>query len=187
MRESKTPGTNREQPKELRMKSLRFRLLLAALAVLLGTAPAKSQTAADAPPPPPPMHGDGHGFGMGEHMLGFFADYLNLTDAQQAQVKAILQKERPAMKPLFQQSHQIDLQLREYAQGTYDEAKVRALAAQKAQVEVELTVQKTRIHNELFQVLTADQQAKMKEMEARHEARMQKHMHDAPPPPPPEE
>jgi Spy/CpxP family protein refolding chaperone len=167
------------------MKSIRFRLLVAALAVLLGTAISKSQTAPEAAPPPP-MPGHGHEFGMGEHMIGFFADYLNLSDAQQAQMKAVLQKERPALKPLFQQSRQIDLQLRQYAQGTYDEAKVRALATQKAQVEVELTVQKTRIHNELFQLLTADQQAKMKEFQARREARMQKHMHEAPPAPPEE-
>ena len=99
-------------------------------------------------------------------------------------MKAIMQKEHPAMKPLFQQSRQIEQQLRQYAEGTYDEAKVRTLAAQKAQVEVELTVQRTRIHNELFQVLTADQQAKMKEFEARREARMQKHMQEAPPAPP---
>jgi len=159
------------------MKSLRFRLLVAALAVLLGTVVANSQTAEAAPPPS--LHG--HGFGMGEHMLGFFADYLNLTDTQQAQVKSIMQKERPTLKPLMQQSRQIDQQLHQFAIGTYDEAKVRALATQKAQVEAELTVQRTRIHNELFQVLTTDQQSKMKEVEARHEARMQKHMQQAPP------
>ncbi len=44
------------------MKSFRFRLLVAALAILLGSAIAKSQTA-DAPAPPP-MHEHGHGFGM---------------------------------------------------------------------------------------------------------------------------
>jgi len=166
------------------MKSIRFRLLVAGLAVLLGTAIAKSQTA-DAPPPPP-MHGQGHGFEMGEHMLGFFTDMLNLSDAQQTQIKAVMQKEHPVIKPLMQQSHQIDQQLRQYAQGTYDEGKVRALATQKAQVELELTVQRTRVHNELFQLLTPDQQAKMKEIEANHEARMAKHMHDAPPAPPEE-
>jgi Spy/CpxP family protein refolding chaperone len=47
-------------------------------------------------------------------------------------------------------------------------------------VEVELTVAKTRVHNELFQLLTPDQQSKLKELEATHQARMQKHMHDAP-------
>jgi Spy/CpxP family protein refolding chaperone len=101
-------------------------------------------------------------------------------------MKAVMQKEHPAMKPLFQQSHQIDQQLRQYVEGPYDEAKVRALATQKAQVEVELTVAQTRVHNEMFQLLTADQQAKLKEIEANHAAHMQKHMHEAPSAPPSE-
>ena len=66
------------------------------------------------------------------------------------------------MKPLRQQSHQIEQQLRQYVMGTYDEAKVRTLATQKAQIEAELTVAETRIHNQLFQLLTADQQSEAK-------------------------
>ena len=62
------------------MRSIRIRFMVAAFAVLLGTVVAKSQTG-DAPP----MHGHGHEFSRGEHMMGFFADYLNLTDAQQVQ------------------------------------------------------------------------------------------------------
>lgn len=160
------------------MKSIRFRFLVAALAVLLGTALSHAQTA-DAVTPAP-MHG--HHFGMGDHMMGFFADYLNLSDAQQAQMKGILQKERPTLKPLYQQLHQTHAQLKQYEEGTYDEAKVRAVATQESQTQADLTVQQTRIHNELFQVLNADQQAKMKEFEANREARMQKHMqqHEAP-------
>jgi protein CpxP len=166
------------------MKSFRYRLLIAAMAIVLGSTIAKSQTAADAPPPPP-MHG--HEFGMGDgRMMGFFAKQLNLTDEQKAQMKTIMQKEHPAMKPLMQQQHQIDQQLRQYVEGPYDEVKVRALAAQKSQVETELTVAQTRVHNELYQVLTADQRSQLKEMEANREARMQKHMQQAPPPPPSE-
>ena len=168
------------------MKSIRFRVLIAALAVLLGTAIAKSQTTADAPPPPP-MHGHGHEFGRGGHMMEFFADYLNLSDAQQTQMKAILQKEHASLKPLMQQMRQSDQQLHQYEEGAFDEAKVRTIAAQQAQTHVELTVAQTRIHNELFQVLTPDQQAKMKEFEANREARMQKHMQQAPPAPPEEQ
>jgi Spy/CpxP family protein refolding chaperone len=164
------------------MNSIQSRLLIAALAVLLGSAIAKSQTATDAPPPPPQMHGHEHGMGGGD--MGFFAHKLNLTDDQKTQMKAVMQKEHPAMKPLMQQQHQIDLQLRQYVQGTFDQAKVQALAAQKAQIQAQLTVQETRIHNELYQLLTADQQSQLKEMEARHEARMQQHMNDAPPAPP---
>jgi Spy/CpxP family protein refolding chaperone len=156
------------------MKLIRTRLLIAALAVIFASVIARSQTADAAP-----MHGHEFGGHM-DHMMEFFADYLNLSDAQQAQMKTILQKERPTIKPLKQQLHQTEQQLRQYELGAFDEAKVRALATQQAQTMVELTVQKTRIHNELFQVLTADQQAKMKEFEARHEARMQKHMQAAP-------
>jgi len=168
------------------MKAIRFRLLIATMAVVLGAALAKSQTAADAPPPPP-MHGHGPGFGQGEHMMEFFADYLNLSDAQQAQMKAILQKEHASLKPLMQQERQNRQQLRQYEEGAFDEAKVRTIAAQQAQTHVELTVAETRIHNELFQVLTPDQQAKMKDLEARREARMQKRMQQAPPAAPDEE
>jgi Spy/CpxP family protein refolding chaperone len=155
------------------MKSIHLRLLIATLAVLLGTTIGKSQTATNTPPP---TRVHTHQYGMHRHGMGFFPRSLNLTDAQHAQIKAILEKERPVMKPLFQQSRQIDQQLRQFAEGTFDEGKVRTLATQKAQVEVELAVQKTRIHNELFQLLTTDQQAKMKEIEANRQTRMQNRM-----------
>ena len=167
------------------MKSIRYRLLIAAMAVLLGSSIAKSQTAADAPPPPP-MHGHGYGMEGEGHRMGFFAKALNLTDEQKAQMKTIMQKEHPAMKPLMQQQHQIDVQLRQYVEGTFDPVKVQALAAQKAQVQTQLTVNETRVHNELYQLLTTDQRAQLKEIEAKHEARMQKHMQEAPPAPPSE-
>jgi protein CpxP len=163
------------------MKSFRFRLLIAAMAVLLGTAIARSQTTSDAPPP---MHGHGQGYGMEGHKMGFLAKSLNLTDDQKAQMKTIMEKNHTTLKPLMQQSHQIEQQLRQYVEGPYDETKVRTLATQKAQIEVELTVAHTRVHNQLYQLLTPDQQAKVKEMEAKHEARMQKHMNQAPPAPP---
>jgi Spy/CpxP family protein refolding chaperone len=157
------------------MKSIRFRLLIAAMAILLGTVVAQSQTAAEAPAPPP-MHGHGH-WGHGGDMMGFFADYLS----------TIMQKEHASMKPLMQQMRQTHEALRQYEQGTFDEAKVRTIAAQQAQLEVEFTVAKTRIHNEMFQLLTPEQQTKMKEMQARHEARMAKHTHQTPPAAPEEQ
>lgn len=131
------------------------------------------------------MHG--HGFDMEGHGVGFFARYLDLSDAQREQMKAVMHKERPALKPLMQQLHQAREQLKQYEVGVYNEVKVRALAAQQAQTMVELTVQQTRIHNELFQLLTPEQQARMKEFESNREQRMQQHMHDAPPAPPQEQ
>jgi len=58
---------------------------------------------------------------------------------------------------------------------------VQALVAQQAQTLVQLKVQETRIHSEIYQLLTADQQAKLKEIEANREARMQQHMQGARP------
>jgi len=161
------------------MKSIRNRLLVAVIAVLFGAAIAKSQTT-DAPPPP---HMHGHEFGMGGGpMMGFFAKQLNLTEDQKAQMKSVMEKEHPTMKPLMEEQRQIDRQLRQYVEGVFDPAKVQALAAQKAQVQAQITVQETRIHNQMYQLLTPDQQTQLKQLEAQHEARMQQHTNQAPPP-----
>jgi protein CpxP len=131
------------------------------------------------------MHGHrmGMGMGMGGHM-GFLAKQLNLTDDQKSQMKAIWQKERPAMKPLFQQERMIDQQLRQYVEGSFDQDKVQALANQKAQIQAQMTIAETRIHNQMYQLLTPDQQSQLKQIEAKHEARMQEHMNQQPAAPP---
>jgi len=158
------------------VKSVHLRFIAAAFALVLGVAISQAQDAAG-----PAM--EMHEHGGGDHMIGFMADYLNLTDVQQKQMHETLAREHATLKPLMQQLHQTQAQLRQYETGVFDEAKVRALAAQEAQTQTELTVQHTRIHSELFQMLTPDQQAKAKEMMAKHEARMEQHMqhmHDAP-------
>jgi Spy/CpxP family protein refolding chaperone len=165
------------------MKSFRYRLLIAAFAVLMGTVAGHSQTADTPPPPPMHGHGMGMGMGMGGHM-GFLAKQLNLTDDQKSQMKAIWQKERPTMKPLFQQERLIDQQLRQYVEGSFDQDKVQALANQKAQIHAQMTVAETRIHNQMYQLLTPDQQTQLKQIEAKHEARMQQHMNQQPATPP---
>jgi Spy/CpxP family protein refolding chaperone len=155
------------------MKSIRTRLLVAALAVLLGGTIAKSQTA-DTTPPPPPMHGPA--FGIDGHMIGFYIKALGITEDQQTQMKATLQKERATLKPLMQQLHQLNQQLKPYVEGTYDPAKVQALVTAQSQALVQFKIEETRIHNELYQMLTTDQQAKLKEIEANRQARMQQRM-----------
>ncbi len=152
------------------MKSNRFRILLAVLAATLMAALGFSQTVVKAA-------GPGHrGGGFGGPMMGLYADYLDLTDAQRAQMKDIMTKEKPTIKPLMQQLAQSHQQLRQLeSAGTFDEAKVRAIATQQAQTMTELTVQKARIKSELMQLLTADQKDKMAKFETRRQARLQKH------------
>ena len=150
------------------MKAFRFKILTAVMAVALLATVAFSQSVVK-------THGMGHR-GFGAQMLGFYADYLDLTDAQQAQMKDILAKEKPAIRPLMQQLAQGRQQMRQLEQaGTFDEAKVRSAATQQAQTMTELMVQKARIKSELVALLTPDQKDKMAKFEARRQARFQKH------------
>src|SRR5579863_7329128 len=119
---AQVPGWNRSSGVKDFMKSIRFRFLVAALAVMLGAAIAKSQAADETAPPP----SQEHAWGMHGHMMGFPFKQLDLTDAQRGQVKAVMQKEHSTMKPLFTQLHQMNQQLKQYSEGTYDEAKVQA-------------------------------------------------------------
>jgi periplasmic protein CpxP/Spy len=145
------------------MKFSRYQLIIAVLAVALIGAVAVSQTVT------PHRHG-----GFDRHILGFMTDYLDLSDAQQAQVKDILSKEKPTIQPLLdqlKQGHQSLLALE--TSGPFDEGRVRALATQQTQTMTELIVQKARIHNELFQLLTPDQKAKAIKLMNRHAQHMQ--------------
>jgi Spy/CpxP family protein refolding chaperone len=150
----------------------RFKIPVAVLAVALCAAFAFSQTVVQTT-----QAAGRHGGGFGARMLGFYADYLDLSDAQQAQVKDILAKEKPVLRPLVQQWAQANQQMRQFEQaGAYDETRVRAIANQQSQTMTELIVQKARIKSELMAVLTAEQKDKMAKLEARREARFQKHL-----------
>ena len=158
------------------MKSTRTRILVIAAAVMMVAVVAALAQG---------MHGPGGRGGFG-HLLGFYSDYLDLTSAQQDQVKAIWAKEKPALQPLMQQMRQFHSQMNQIAEsGTFDEAKVRALATQQSQTMVELAVQHARIKSEMIQVLTPDQKAKLAKFEAKRADRMQQHMGQMAPPEPP--
>ena len=149
------------------MKSTHIRILTIGAAVLLVAAAAIAEG----------RHGYGGPGGGFHHML----KQLDLTSAQHDQVKAIWAKEKPALQPLMQQMRQNHSAMSALeASGSFDEAKTRALATQNSQTMIELQVEHARIKSEIMQILTADQKAKLAQMEANREARMSKHM---PPPP----
>ena len=156
------------------MKSVRFRFLSIGAAVLLGVAALLAQG----------MHGHGGHMGFDfDHMLGFYAEKLDLSSAQQDQIKAIWTKEKPTLEPLMQQMHQNHKAMQALQQsGPFDEAKTRALATQGAQTMIEMQVQHARIKSEMMQVLTPEQKAKFAELESKHEGHMHGHMHDGQPP-----
>jgi Spy/CpxP family protein refolding chaperone len=114
---------------------------------------------------------------FGGPMLGFYVHKLDLTDAQQAQVKAIMAKEKPTLQPLMEQMTQGHSQLRDLVlSGSFDEAKAREMASQQTQTMTELTVQHARIASEMVQILTPEQRTKLTTLISQHEQRMMNRM-----------
>jgi protein CpxP len=121
------------------------------------------------------------GFGGPDGDFHRMLKQLDLTSDQQSQVKAIFEKEKPTLQPLMQamRANHTAMSALE-SSGTFDEAKTRALATQNSQTMVELQVEHARLKSEIMQVLTADQKAKLVQIQADHQARMGQH---APAPP----
>src|SRR5262249_29213573 len=91
-------------------------------------------------PGPPPGMGPG-----GPDMMEHRARALNLTEEQKAQIKAIHDAERAAVEPNEQKFGELHKQLEEAtANGQFDEAKVRDLANQQAQLHVNMVVEHER-------------------------------------------
>jgi protein CpxP len=123
------------------------------------------------PDGPPPFGGPGgpggrRGPGGGEGRM--FA-HLNLTEDQKAQAKALHEKAWADSKPYMEQLRAIHEQMRQLTEsGQFNEDAVRALATRQAQAEAELTVIRVRTQVSVFNLLTPEQKAKMKEMGERH-------------------
>ena len=155
------------------MRTSYFKLASAALAIVLTAGAALAQNAG-------PMHGH-RGGAFGSPMFGFFGRQLDLSDAQKAQIKDIMTKERPTLKPLMQQLGNSQSQLRQLEMGSFDEAQARTIATQQSQTMTELAVQRARVEAEMIQVLTPDQKSKLAEMWQKHEQRRMQHSNQGAP------
>jgi len=118
--------------------------------------------------------GWGHQHGPMGHM---FAD-LNLTDAQKQQVKSIMEANKANMHGLMQQMMQNRLaMLQATSNGAYDQAKIQALATQKAQIEVQMTMQHEALQHQIYtQVLTPEQRTQLDEKHANEINRITQHL-----------
>jgi protein CpxP len=98
---------------------------------------------------------------------------LDLTDTQRDQVKSITQShadERKALADRARTAHQA-LQAAITAESV-DEALIRQRSADVAAVEADMAVAEARTHAEVWQILTSEQKAKAKELQARAQERM---------------
>jgi Spy/CpxP family protein refolding chaperone len=113
-------------------------------------------------------------------MLQRMTAQLNLTEAQQAQIKTILQTEKTKIQPLRQQLRQNRQAQTGAVSGTFDEAQVRSFASKQAQIMTDLTVERERTKSQIYAVLTPDQRQKAQALMQEHR---QHHMHKNAAPP----
>ena len=125
------------------------------LGLAAGLAVAATQEAAGA-------HGHHHGW-----MLRQMTRELNLSDAQQTQIKAILQTERSKTQPLRDQLRQNRMS-RKNSVGTFDENEARSFANKQAQLMSDLMVERERTKSQIFAVMTPDQRQKAQQLMQQH-------------------
>lgn len=119
--------------------------------------------------------GEGRGE-PGERHLGRMAKELGLSDAQQEQIRAIVEDHRAKVDPLRQNLAQNREQMRQAVKApSFDEAAVRSLAADQVPVKTELLVERARMKHQIHALLTPEQQAlaekKMQERKDGHGGR----------------
>ena len=118
----------------------------------------------------------GPGFpGFGASILGsiqMIASQLNLSDAQKDQIKAIAQSHRDEWQSLADHVGIARRGLRAaITSGTFDEALVRDKSAALGQAEADAAVASARAFGEVFQILTPEQQATLRSLQAEGQRR----------------
>lgn len=145
------------------LKTLKTMLLNLALPLILGScviAVAQPPWARGGGPGGPGQGGPGGG-----NMEDRFARLLNLTDAQKTQIKNLREQAQAASKPYFEQIKPITEQMQKLIEApVFDEAAARALASKMSQVQTEIHLIQAKTENAIYQLLTAEQKAKLAEL-----------------------
>jgi Spy/CpxP family protein refolding chaperone len=144
-------------------KSIIFAAILMALAAGLATT----------------AFGQHRGMGFGRNngwMLKHMAKQLNLTEAQQTQIKGIMADEKTKIKPMMQQLRQNEQAENANVNGTFDENQARTFANKQAQLMTDLIVEKERMRSQVYALLTPEQRQKalqlMQERQQHRQERM---------------
>ncbi len=121
----------------------------------------------------------GFGGGHGRHggMLKHMTRELNLTEAQQAQIKSIMMAEKTKIQPLKQQLRQNEQAENAAINGTFDQAQATAFAGKQTQIMRDLIVEKERAKSQVYAVLTPDQRQKALQLMQERPERWEQHRH----------
>jgi protein CpxP len=118
----------------------------------------------------------GMGFGRNNGwMLKHMTKQLNLTEAQQTQIKGIMAGEKTRVKPMMQQLRQNQQTEDANINGSFDENQARTFANKQAQLMTDLIVEKERMRSQVYAVLTPEQRQKaLQLMQERQQHRQQR-------------
>jgi Spy/CpxP family protein refolding chaperone len=122
----------------------------------------------------------GAGFGgpmrlLGDLGRGFRA--LELSDAQREQIRGIASARQAEFREVGERLRIARRELEALVTGdAVDESGIRAKSAELASVQADAAVMRARVHQEVFSLLTAEQQAKARELRAERESRMKERM-----------
>jgi periplasmic protein CpxP/Spy len=110
--------------------------------------------------------GPGMGPG-GSGVLGPELRRLDLTEDQRTRVRQIMESHRDEQRAIGERARAAHDALRAVTESpAFDESAVRARAADVAAVEADMAVARARIYNEVYQILTPEQQTKLKTLQA---------------------
>jgi Spy/CpxP family protein refolding chaperone len=97
---------------------------------------------------------------------------VGLTDAQKDQIKTIMQSHQDDMRSLATRERDARQALNNaITADVADEGLIRARSADVAAVEADMAVAQARIRGEILQILTADQQAQLKQFQSQMKQR----------------
>jgi protein CpxP len=116
--------------------------------------------------------GHRHEMRGGGPMAGAGFRNLDLTDAQKAQMKQIRDSHSQSLTPLMEQIRSKRQEIRQASEsGTFNEALVTQKLNEIAPLEAKLMGERSRLHQEMLSVLTADQKAKLEQSQAQRKAK----------------
>jgi Spy/CpxP family protein refolding chaperone len=99
---------------------------------------------------------------------------LNLTDAQETQVRTLVEAHQAATTPVLDRVVTARQALHAAVTASpVDEAAIRARSAELASAEADLAVARARLHADISRILTPEQRAELDQMQARRAERMQ--------------
>ena len=148
--------------------------MILALSMAAGYASAQNTNGDPAPFRGGRGRGPGGPGGPGGGLMGFLgpiammASQLELSDAQKDQMKSIAQSHADEWKGLLDREQQARrAQQAAIASPQFDEVLIRQRSAELAAIDADASVARARARGELLQVLTTDQQAKLKDIESK--------------------